>query len=152
MDVTIFGSGHVGLVTGACLAEVGNKVLCIDVDPEKIALLKGGGVPIYEPGVADTVRKNVAAGRLAFSTVAAEGVRHGLCQFVAVGRPPDEDGSAARQHVLAVATTIGETMDSYRIVGDKSTVPVGTADRVAQAIASDVSSKAGVRCDRLWRR
>ena len=134
MDVTIFGSGYVGLVTGVCLAEVGNNVLCIDVDPEKIAVLKSGGVPIYEPGLDDMLRKNVAAGRLSFSNDAAEGVRHGLFQFVAVGTPPDEDGSADLKHVLAVATTIGELMEGYRIVVDKSTVPVGTADRVAQAI------------------
>jgi UDPglucose 6-dehydrogenase len=134
MDVTIFGSGYVGLVTGVCLAEVGNNVLCIDVDPEKIAVLKSGGVPIYEPGLDDMLRKNVAAGRLSFSNDAAEGVRHGLFQFVAVGTPPDEDGSADLQHVLAVATTIGELMDGYRIIVDKSTVPVGTADRVAQAV------------------
>ena len=107
MDVTIFGSGYVGLVTGVCLAEVGNNVLCIDVDPEKIAVLKSGGVPIYEPGLDDMLRKSVAAGRLSFSNDAAEGVRHGLFQFVAVGTPPDEDGSADLQHVLAVATTIG---------------------------------------------
>ena len=134
MDVTIFGSGYVGLVTGVCLAEVGNNVLCIDVDPEKIAVLKSGGVPIYEPGLDDMLRKSVAAGRLSFSNDAAEGVRHGLFQFIAVGTPPDEDGSADLQHVLAVATSIGELMDGYRIVVDKSTVPVGTADRVAQAI------------------
>jgi UDPglucose 6-dehydrogenase len=146
MDVTIFGSGYVGLVTGVCLAEVGNNVLCIDVDPEKIALLKSGGVPIYEPGLDDMVRKNVAAGRLSFSTDAAEGVRHGLFQFVAVGTPPDEDGSADLQHVLAVATTIGEMMDSYRIVVDKSTVPVGTADRVAQAISTAQAAR-GVEVD-----
>jgi UDPglucose 6-dehydrogenase len=146
MDVTIFGSGYVGLVTGACLAEVGNNVLCIDVDPEKIAMLKSGGIPIYEPGLDDIVRKNVAAGRLSFSTDAAEGVRHGLFQFVAVGTPPDEDGSADLQHVLAVATTIGELMDSYRIVVDKSTVPVGTADRVAQAIRTAQAAR-GVEVD-----
>ena len=146
MDVTIFGSGYVGLVTGACLAEVGNNVLCIDVDPEKIAMLKSGGIPIYEPGLDDMVRKNVAAGRLSFSTDAAEGVRHGLFQFVAVGTPPDEDGSADLQHVLAVATTIGELMDSYRIVVDKSTVPVGTADRVAQAMRTAQAAR-GVEVD-----
>jgi UDPglucose 6-dehydrogenase len=134
MDVTIFGSGYVGLVTGACLAEVGNNVLCIDVDAEKIAVLNGGGVPIYEPGLDDMLRKNRAAGRLAFSTDLSEGVKHGLFQFVAVGTPPDEDGSADLQHVLAVARTIGEHMDSYRIIVDKSTVPVGTADRVGGAI------------------
>lgn len=134
MDVTIFGSGYVGLVTGVCLAEVGNNVLCIDVDPEKIAVLNSGGVPIYEPGLDEMVRKNRAAGRLSFSTDPAEGVQHGLFQFVAVGTPPDEDGSADLQHVLAVARTIGEHMDEYRIIVDKSTVPVGTADRVAEAV------------------
>jgi UDPglucose 6-dehydrogenase len=141
MDVTIFGSGYVGLVTGVCLAEVGNNVLCIDVDPEKIAVLKSGGVPIYEPGLDDMLRKNVAAGRLSFSNDAAEGVRHGLFQFVAVGTPPDEDGSADLKHVLAVATTIGELMEGYRIVVDKSTVPVGTADRVAQAIRATQTAR-----------
>jgi UDPglucose 6-dehydrogenase len=134
MDVTIFGSGYVGLVTGVCLAEVGNNVLCIDVDPEKIAVLNSGGVPIFEPGLDDMVGKNRAAGRLSFSTDAAEGVKHGLFQFVAVGTPPNEDGSADLQHVLAVARTIGEHMDGYRIIVDKSTVPVGTADRVAEAL------------------
>ena len=141
MDVTIFGSGYVGLVTGVCLAEVGNNVLCIDVDPEKIAVLKSGGVPIYEPGLDDMLRKNVAAGRLSFTNDAAEGVRHGLFQFVAVGTPPDEDGSADLKHVLAVATTIGELMEGYRIVVDKSTVPVGTADRVAQAIRATQTAR-----------
>jgi UDPglucose 6-dehydrogenase len=134
MDVTIFGSGYVGLVTGVCLAEVGNNVLCIDVDPEKIAVLNSGGVPIFEPGLDDMVSKNRAAGRLSFSTDAAEGVKHGLFQFVAVGTPPNEDGSADLQHVLAVARTIGEHMDGYRIIVDNSTVPVGTADRVAEAL------------------
>jgi UDPglucose 6-dehydrogenase len=134
MDVTIFGSGYVGLVTGACLAEVGNNVLCVDVDEAKIALLNAGGVPIYEPGLEDMIRRNVAAGRLAFSGDLAAGVAHGLFQFVAVGTPPDEDGSADLRHVLSVATTIGECIDSYRIVVDKSTVPVGTADRVAERI------------------
>ncbi len=131
MDVTIFGSGYVGLVTGACLAEVGNNVLCIDVDPRKIAILNEGGIPIYEPGLEETVRKNRDNGRLSFSTDAAAGVTHGLFQFIAVGTPPDEDGSADLRHVLSVARTIGEHMDAYRIVVDKSTVPVGTADKVA---------------------
>jgi UDPglucose 6-dehydrogenase len=134
MDVTIFGSGYVGLVTGACLAEVGNNVLCIDVDPDKIALLNGGGIPIFEPGLEDMVKKNREAGRLSFSTDAAAGVAHGLFQFISVGTPPDEDGSADLQHVLAVARTVGEHMSSYRIVVDKSTVPVGTADKVADAV------------------
>ena len=134
MDVTIFGSGYVGLVTGACLAEVGNDVLCIDVDPEKIAVLNGGGIPIFEPGLDDLVKKNRDAGRLSFSTDAAAGVAHGLFQFIAVGTPPDEDGSADLQHVLSVARKVGEHMDSYRILVDKSTVPVGTADKVAAAV------------------
>ncbi len=136
MDVTIFGSGYVGLVTGVCLAEVGNNVLCIDVDPQKIALLNSGGVPIHEPGLDDLIRTNREAGRLNFSTDAEAGVRHGLFQFIAVGTPPDEDGSADLQFVLAVAKTIGQHLDSYRIVVDKSTVPVGTADKVAGVAVS----------------
>ena len=134
MDVTIFGSGYVGLVTGACLAEVGNRVLCIDIDPEKIALLNAGGVPIFEPGLEALVQRNRTAGRLNFSTDPAAGVAHGLFQFIAVGTPPDEDGSADLSHVLAVAQAIGEHMEGYRIVVDKSTVPVGTADQVATTI------------------
>ncbi len=134
MDVTIFGSGYVGLVTGACLAEVGNNVLCIDVDQEKIAVINDGGIPIFEPGLADMVQRNRAAGRLSFSTDPREGIAHGLFQFIAVGTPPDEDGSADLKHVLAVARTVGEHMDAYRILVDKSTVPVGTADKVAEAV------------------
>ncbi|WP_295444446.1 UDP-glucose/GDP-mannose dehydrogenase family protein [uncultured Thiodictyon sp.] len=146
MDVTIFGSGYVGLVTGACLAEVGNNVLCIDVDPHKIELLNSGGVPIFEPGLDDMIQKNRAAGRLNFSTDAAAGVRHGLFQFIAVGTPPDEDGSADLQYVLAVAQTIGEQIDSYRIIVDKSTVPVGTADKVAARVAQTLAAR-GVAAD-----
>ena len=134
MKVTIFGSGYVGLVTGACLAEVGNEVLCVDIDATKIAILNSGGVPIYEPGLEDMVRANRDAGRLSFTTDVAAGVAHGLFQFIAVGTPPDEDGSADLQHVLAVARAIGTQMQDYRIVVDKSTVPVGTADRVAETI------------------
>ncbi|NBC49184.1 MAG: nucleotide sugar dehydrogenase [Gammaproteobacteria bacterium] len=134
MDVTIFGSGYVGLVTGACLAEVGNQVLCVDVDADKIALLNRGGVPIFEPGLEDMIAKNREAGRLSFSTDPDEGVAHGLFQFIAVGTPPDEDGSADLRHVLAVAKSIGERMSGYRIIVDKSTVPVGTADRVAETV------------------
>jgi len=141
MDVTIFGSGYVGLVTGACLAEVGNQVLCIDVDPAKIGVLNSGGIPIFEPGLEEMVRRNREAGRLAFSTDAAEGVAHGLFQFIAVGTPPDEDGSADLTHVLAVARTIGEHMDSYRILVDKSTVPVGTADKVAETVEAAQSAR-----------
>ncbi|CAD7853913.1 MAG: UDP-glucose 6-dehydrogenase (EC 1.1.1.22) [Olavius algarvensis Gamma 1 endosymbiont] len=142
MDVTIFGSGYVGLVTGACLAEVGNQVLCIDIDPAKIAVLEGGGVPIYEPGLEELVKKNHDAGRLSFSTDAAAGVAHGLFQFIAVGTPPDEDGSADLRHVLAVARTIGEHMDAYRILVDKSTVPVGTADKVTEAVRETLAARA----------
>ncbi len=134
MDVTIFGSGYVGLVTGACLAEVGNQVICIDVDADKVAMLNAGGVPIFEPGLDDLIAKNRQAGRLRFSTDADEGVAHGLFQFIAVGTPPDEDGSADLRHVLAVAKSIGERMTSYRVIVDKSTVPVGTADRVAETV------------------
>lgn len=134
MNVTIFGSGYVGLVTGACLAEVGNQVLCIDVDAEKIEILKQGGIPIHEPGLEELVRHNHKAGRLSFSTDPEAGVAHGLFQFIAVGTPPDEDGSADLQHVLAVARTLGRHMSEYRIVVDKSTVPVGTADKVAEAV------------------
>ena len=141
MDVTIFGSGYVGLVTGVCLAEVGNNVLCIDVDPEKIAVLNNGGVPIYEPGLDDLIKKNREAGRLSFSTDAEAGVRHGLFQFVAVGTPPDEDGAADLQYVLAVARTIGEHMESYRIIVDKSTVPVGTADKVAARVRETLAAR-----------
>ena len=141
MDVTIFGSGYVGLVTGACLAEVGNHVLCIDIDPEKIAVLNGGAIPIYEPGLEDLVRKNREAGRLRFSTDPAEGVAHGLFQFIAVGTPPDEDGSADLTHVLAVARTVGEHMSAYRILVDKSTVPVGTADKVAETVQATLGER-----------
>jgi len=137
MQVTIFGSGYVGLVTGACLAEVGNHVLCVDVDERKIALLNSGGVPIYEPGLEEMVARNRAAGRLEFTTDAAAGVAHGLFQFIAVGTPPDEDGSADLTHVLAVARSIARHMTEYRIIVDKSTVPVGTADRVA-SVAREV--------------
>ncbi len=120
MDVTIFGSGYVGLVTGACLAEVGNDVLCVDVDPEKIAVLNGGGIPIFEPGLDDLVKKNRDAGRLSFSTDAAAGVAHGLFQFIAVGTPPDEDGSADLQHVLAVA---GRSASTWTPIESWSTNP-----------------------------
>ncbi|BCX82103.1 UDPglucose 6-dehydrogenase [Methylomarinovum caldicuralii] len=134
MKITIFGTGYVGLVTGACLAEVGNEVLCMDVDRDKIDRLKRGEIPIYEPDLDKLVARNAAAGRLSFTTDPAEAVSHGLFQFIAVGTPPDEDGSADLRHVLAVAATIAEHMDDYRIVVNKSTVPVGTADRVRDRI------------------
>ncbi|RNE93556.1 UDP-glucose/GDP-mannose dehydrogenase family protein [Marichromatium sp. AB32] len=141
MEVTIFGSGYVGLVTGACLAEVGNDVLCIDVDPDKIDLLNSGGVPIYEPGLDELIRNNREAGRLRFSTDAEAGVKHGLFQFIAVGTPPDEDGSADLQYVLSVARTIGQHMEGYRILVDKSTVPVGTADKVAETVRAALAER-----------
>ena len=130
MKVTVFGSGYVGLVTGACLAEVGNDVLCMDVDARKIEMLNQGKIPIFEPGLDKMVERNAAAGRLRFTTDAKLAVEHGLFQFIAVGTPPDEDGSADLQYVLAVAKSIAEHMSEYRVVVDKSTVPVGTADRV----------------------
>lgn len=134
MKVTIFGSGYVGLVTGACLAEVGNEVVCIDIDEGKIDRLNHGDVPIYEPGLDAIIQRNMAAKRLRFTTDADLAVGHGLFQFIAVGTPPDEDGSADLQYVLAVARSIGERMQDYRIIVNKSTVPVGTADRVREAV------------------
>ncbi|MBT9096852.1 UDP-glucose/GDP-mannose dehydrogenase family protein [Methylovulum psychrotolerans] len=134
MKVTVFGSGYVGLVTGVCLAEVGNDVLCIDVDEAKIANLRQGIVPIFEPGLEDMVKDNQRAGRLKFTTNILEAVAHGVFQFIAVGTPPDEDGGADLQYVLAVAKSIAENMMEYRVIVDKSTVPVGTADRVKAVI------------------
>ncbi len=141
MNVTIYGSGYVGLVTGVCLAEVGNHVICVDIDPYKIELLNNGGVPIYEPGLDELLRNNIATGRLEFTTDAARGVEHGLFQFIAVGTPPDEDGSADLQHVLAVANTIGNHLSDYKIIVDKSTVPVGTAERVADTIRAALDQR-----------
>lgn len=141
MKITIFGSGYVGLVSGACLAEMGNEVLCIDTDPRKIDLLEQGIIPIYEPSLEGLVHKNSASGRLRFSTDVKAGVAHGLFQFIAVGTPPDEDGAADLQYVLAVARTLGEHMDDYRIVVNKSTVPVGTADKVSQAITEQLDAR-----------
>lgn len=141
MKVTIFGSGYVGLVTGTCLAEVGNDVICVDIDESKIDMLNSGGIPIYEPGLDELVKKNIESGRLKFTTDVNEGVNHGLFQFIAVGTPPDEDGSADLQYVLAVAKSIGENMDEYRIVIDKSTVPIGTADKVSTVIAETLKAR-----------
>lgn len=134
MKVTVFGSGYVGLVTGVCLAEVGNDVLCMDVDALKIANLKQGIIPIYEPGLEELVKTNQQAGRLKFTTDVAEAVKHGIFQFIAVGTPPDEDGAADLQYVLAVAKSIAENMVDYRIIVNKSTVPVGTADKVRDVV------------------
>jgi UDPglucose 6-dehydrogenase len=141
MKVTIFGTGYVGLVTGACLADVGNHVLCVDIDAAKIEGLKQGRIPIYEPGLDEIVRRNHEAGRLDFTTDMDEAVAHGVFQFIAVGTPPDEDGSADLQHVLAVARTIGERMADYRIVVDKSTVPVGTADLVRAEVEAALAAR-----------
>jgi UDPglucose 6-dehydrogenase len=141
MKVTIYGSGYVGLVTGACLAQVGNDVLCVDIDEDKINRLNNGQIPIYEPGLEEMVHENTKAGRLNFTTDPKLGVEHGLFQFIAVGTPPDEDGSADLQYVLAVAESIGTHMNEYRIITDKSTVPVGTADKVRDKIASTLQSR-----------
>lgn len=141
MKITVVGSGYVGLVTGACLADVGNDVLCVDVDAKKIELLRSGGIPIYEPGLQDLVQTNMQAGRLAFTTDAALGARHGLVQFIAVGTPPDDDGSADLQYVLAAASAIGHHINDYCVIVDKSTVPVGTADRVRQAVSAALSAR-----------
>jgi UDPglucose 6-dehydrogenase len=141
MRLTIFGSGYVGLVTGACMAETGNHVVCVDIDEDKIARLNKGEIPIYEPGLEAFIERNVEAGRLEFTTDVQMGVDHGLFQFIAVGTPPDEDGSADLKHVLAVAKSIGEHMNEYRIVVDKSTVPVGTADMVKAEIQSQLSKR-----------
>jgi UDPglucose 6-dehydrogenase len=134
MRLTVFGSGYVGLVTGACFAETGNNVLCVDIDKRKVDMLNAGESPIYEPGLEDLLKRNLAAHRISFTTDAAEGVRHGLFQFIAVGTPPDEDGSADLKYVLAVADSIGREMNEYRIVVTKSTVPVGTGDKVKAQI------------------
>ena len=142
MKLTVVGTGYVGLVTGACLADVGNRVLCIDIDPKKIATLESGGIPIFEPGLKEIVANNVAAGRLRFSTDIVEGVAYGDIQMIAVGTPPGEDGSADLQYVVAAARNIGRHMSSPKIVVDKSTVPVGTADRVRAAIAEELKARA----------
>ncbi|MCP4701090.1 MAG: UDP-glucose/GDP-mannose dehydrogenase family protein [Gammaproteobacteria bacterium] len=134
MKITIFGTGYVGLVTGVCLAEAGNDVLCMDVDPTRIGILKNGKIPIYEAGLEALVQKNAATGRLEFTTDEAAAVEHGLFQFIAVGTPSDEDGAADLQYVLAVAESIARHITEYRVVVDKSTVPVGTADKVRERI------------------
>ena len=141
MKLTVVGTGYVGLVTGACFAEMGNDVLCIDVDADKIARLEKGEIPIFEPGLREIVLRNVEQGRLHFSTDVREGVRFGTMQFIAVGTPPDEDGAADMQHVLAAARSIGEHMTDYKLVIDKSTVPVGTADAVRESIAQALAAR-----------
>lgn len=141
MNITIFGTGYVGLVTGACLADVGHNVLCMDVDKAKIEKLENGQIPIFEPGLESIVKHTVAAGRLSFTTDAKTAVKHGVFQFIAVGTPPDEDGSADLQYVTAVARSIGQYMDDYKVVVDKSTVPVGTADKVRAAVRSELDHR-----------
>jgi UDPglucose 6-dehydrogenase len=141
MKITVVGTGYVGLVSGTCLAEVGNDVLCLDVDANKIRILNEGGIPIYEPGLEAMVARNKAAGRLRFTTDVQEAVAHGTLQFIAVGTPPDEDGSADLQYVVAAARNIGKHMTGYKVVVDKSTVPVGTADKVHAAIAEELKAR-----------
>lgn len=141
MKVTIIGTGYVGLVTGACLSEMGNHVVCLDVDAKKIQVLNDGGIPIYEPGLKEIVQRNVSAGRLQFTTDIQLAVNHGTLQFIGVGTPPDEDGSADLQYVLAAARNIGRYMTDYKVVVDKSTVPVGTADKVRAAIKEELAKR-----------
>ncbi|HYP80730.1 MAG TPA: UDP-glucose/GDP-mannose dehydrogenase family protein, partial [Steroidobacteraceae bacterium] len=141
MRVTIFGSGYVGLVTGACLADAGNHVICVDVDQDKIERLNRGQVPIYEPGLEALLQRNIKAGRISFTADAAKGVEHGLFQLIAVGTPPNEDGTADLRHVLTVARTIGQNLGRYAIVMNKSTVPVGTADKVREEVAAALARR-----------
>ncbi len=141
MKITVIGTGYVGLVSGACFADLGNDVLCLDVDAAKIDLLKSGGMPIYEPGLESLVRQNVAAGRLRFTTDVAQSVAHGRLQFIAVGTPPDENGAADLNYVLAAARGIGRHMDQFKVVVDKSTVPVGTAEKVSAAIRDEIAKR-----------
>ncbi len=141
MKVTVVGTGYVGLVTGACLAELGNHVVCLDVDERKIRMLNSGGIPIHEPGLEEVVHRNTAAGRLQFTTDIAAAVAHGTLQFIGVGTPPDEDGSADLQYVVAAATNIGRHMTDYKVIVDKSTVPVGTADRVRAAVNAALQAR-----------
>jgi UDPglucose 6-dehydrogenase len=146
MNITIYGSGYVGLVTATCLADVGNDVMCMDIDQQKIDNLNQGIIPIYEPGLEAMVRENHAGGRLKFTTTIKEAVEHGLFQFIAVGTPPDEDGSADLQYVLAVANAIADNMNDYRIIVNKSTVPVGTADKVKATIQQSLINR-GKSCE-----
>jgi UDPglucose 6-dehydrogenase len=141
VKITIIGSGYVGLVSGACFADLGNDVVCLDVDAKKIAQLRGGGIPIYEPGLQSLVNHNVAAGRLRFTTDVEEGAAHGAVQFIAVGTPSDQDGSADMRYVVAAARNIGRSMNEYRVIVNKSTVPVGTAERVRAAIAEELAKR-----------
>lgn len=138
MNITLIGTGYVGLVTGTCLAELGNQVVCLDVDADKIARLNHGEIPIYEPGLAALIERNRIAGRLRFTTNIEQAVRHGKVQFIAVGTPPNEDGSADLQYVLSAAKNIGRYMDTFTVVVNKSTVPVGTADKVHHVLTEQL--------------
>lgn len=142
MKITVIGTGYVGLVSGACLSEVGNDVMCLDVDPGKIKILKDGGIPIFEPGLKEMVQRNVAAGRLHFTTDVELATHFGTVQFIAVGTPPGEDGSADMKYVVAAAECIGRHMTDYKVIVDKSTVPVGTADRVKAAVSGELAKRA----------
>jgi UDPglucose 6-dehydrogenase len=146
MKITIYGSGYVGLVSGACLAQMGNEVVCMDTDARKVEMLTQGKIPIYEPGLEDLVQSNLKDGRLSFTTDMQAAAAHGLFQFIAVGTPPGEDGSADLSHVLAVARAIGEHLNDYRIVVNKSTVPVGTADKV-QAVIRETLKRRGAQVE-----
>lgn len=141
MRITIIGTGYVGLVSGACLAEVGNDVLCFDLDRRKIDVLESGGIPIHEPGLLEMVQRNREAGRLQFTTDLQQSVAYGQVQFIAVGTPPDEDGSADLKHVVSAARGIGRHMNEYKVIVDKSTVPVGTADAVRSAVAEELNKR-----------
>ena len=141
MNLTIIGTGYVGLVTGACLADIGNDVFCLDLDQRKIDVLNNGGVPIHEPGLQEVIARNRKAGRLTFSTDVEAAVAHGDVQFIAVGTPSDEDGSADLQYVLAAARNIGRYMNGFKVIVDKSTVPVGTALRVRETIAGELAAR-----------
>jgi UDPglucose 6-dehydrogenase len=141
MKITIIGTGYVGLVTGACLAELGNDVFCLDVDPRKIDILNNGGVPIHEPGLQEIIARTRAHGRITFSTDVKASVEHGEVQFVAVGTPPDEDGSADLQYVLEAARNIGRYMNGFKVIVDKSTVPVGTAERVRAVVQAELDAR-----------
>ena len=141
MKVTVIGTGYVGLVSGACFADLGNDVLCLDIDERKVAQLRAGGIPIHEPGLEAIVRRNVAAGRLNFTTDPQQAATFGRVQFLAVGTPPGEDGSADLQYVIAAARSIGRYLDGYCVIVDKSTVPVGTADLVREAIAGELAQR-----------
>ena len=139
--LAIVGAGYVGLVTGACMSEMGNHVVCVDVDARKIAMLQRGEVPIHEPGLQALIERNAAAGRLQFTTDAAAAVAHGTLQFIGVGTPPDEDGSADMQYVLAAAENIGRLMTDYKVIVDKRTVPVGTADKVRAQVSAALAAR-----------